>query len=602
MEYDYKTIPEIFTKVCKKYPDKDLFRFKINGDIKSLSHAEIQEMVTNLSLSFLELGIRNYDRVAIVSENRIEWFVSFMALQCIGAIAVPIFPSSTSKQIEYICNDCETTAVIVSNRFQLNKIMEFKERLHFIRHVFVMNEDFQSDDFAVRNLASLQKRGKELRAKNQITNQLSEILTKINENDLSTLIYTSGTTGDPKGVMLTHKNIVSNVIDAIDFNGLNDSDTMLSYLPWCHAYEMSAGLMSGFTAGTTIALAESVETVGANLVDFKPTYLTTVPKLLEIVMRRLKAAMEKEKASKRKIFYWAAKVGKEYVYKRQQNKVSLKLKSQYLLADRLVFAKIREKMGGELKYIVSGGVPLSAETAEFFLAAGFYVIEGYGLTEASPIVCITDIHNIEVGTIGQPLPRVEIKLLDDGEMLVRGPNVMKGYWEDPAATNLAIDKDGWLYTGDIAVLTEKGNYKITDRKKNIFVNKGGKNIAPQPIENVLSQSPFIEQVILVGDNREYVTALITPDFTQLKVLAASLQINYEKPEELLSNEHIIKTIKNDIDRLQADFAKYERVRKFRLLSTPFTIENGELTPKLSIKRHVVERNYSFLIDEMYNVG
>ncbi len=559
-------------------------------------------MVKNLSLGFLELGIRNSDRVAILSENRVEWFVSYVALLSIGAVSVPIFPSSTAKQIEYICSDCEATAVIVSNKFQLNKVMEFKDDVLSIRHVFVMNDDFQSDDFAVSNLSSLFNRGKELRERNKSTKQLEQIVNKIQPDDLSTLIYTSGTTGDPKGVMLSHKNIVSNILDAIYATGLCEEDTMLSYLPWCHAYELTTGLWSGFTSGAIIAIAESVETVALNMQEFKPTFLTTVPKLLEIIMKRLNTAMDKEKASKKKIFHWAVKVGREYVRKKQENKVSIALKSQYKIADKLVYSKIREKTGGRLICLVSGGAPLPLDVAEFFVAAGYYVLEGYGLTEAAPVVSVTQRDNIEPGTIGPPLPSVEVKLAEDGELLVRGPNVMKGYWNDPMATNMALDKEGWLYTGDIAVFTEKGNLKITDRKKNIFVNTGGKNIAPQPIENVLSQSQYIEQVILVGDNREFVTALITPDFNQLRSLAELLQIKYDKADELISNEQIIKAIKNEIDRLQVNFAKYERVRKFRLLSAPFTIESGELTPKLSIKRHVVERNYSFLIDEMYNVG
>ena len=245
---------------------------------------------------------------------------------------------------------------------------------------------------------------------------------------------------------------------------------------------------------------------------------------------------------------------------------------------------------------------MSVEVAEFFLASGYQIMEGYGLTEAAPMITITDMKTYEIGTIGRPLYTIEVKLAEDGEMLVRGPNVTKGYWGDPKATEMAIDSDGWLYTGDIATMTPKGNYKITDRKKNIIVNTGGKNIAPQPIETVLAESLYIEQVILVGDKREYITALITPDYTQLKHLADSIGIKYEKPEELTTNPKIIEIIKNDIDRLQQGFAKYERVRKFRLLSEPFSIENGELTPKLNVRRHIVERNYSFLIDEMYNVG
>lgn len=597
-----RTIPEVFNIICAALPEKDLFLFKKEGKFKGISHRDFQEIVTNFSLGLLELGIRSNDRVGIVSENRLEWIATYMGVLSIGAVAVPVFPSSTSKQEEYIFSDCEVTAVVVSNNYQLHKVMEFKDNLPSLRHVFVMNDDFSCEDFAVKPISAILERGKELRAKEKVFHQLNEKTARIEPNDLSTLIYTSGTTGNPKGVMLTHNNIVSNITSAIEATGIQESDIFLSYLPWCHAYELTTGLLAGLTAGSTIAIADSVETVGLNMLEVRPTYLTTVPKLLEMIMKRIKNAMDKEKEAKKKMFYWAVSVGKAYVKAKLDNKIGITLKAKHSIADKFVYSKIREKTGGRLTHFVSGGAPLAPEVAEFFIAAGFIVLEGYGLTEASPVVAVTRPDNMELATIGQPLGNVEIKLSEESELLVRGPNVMKGYWGDPQATNAAIDSEGWLYTGDIAVITPKGNIKITDRKKNIFVNTGGKNIAPQPIENVLSQSPFIEQVILLGDNREYITALITPDINQLKVLADSLQISFTNTDELLSNPQIIKTIKNDIDRLQTDFAKYERVRKFRLLSAPFSIESGELTPKMSIKRHIVERNYSFLIDEMYNVG
>ncbi|MCL5991223.1 MAG: AMP-binding protein, partial [Bacteroidetes bacterium] len=273
----------------------------------------------------------------------------------------------------------------------------------------------------------------------------------------------------------------------------------------------------------------------------------------------------------------------------------------YLIADKLVFSKIRARTGGRLRLFASGGAALPVDVCEFFLATGITIIEGYGLTESSPVISVTRHGKIEVGTVGIPLINVEIKIAEDGEILAKGDNIMKGYWNDPVATNEAIDEDGWLYTGDIGKLTDKGNLKITDRKKSIIVSSGGKNIAPQPIENILSQSSFIEHCVLIGDKRDYITALLTPDFDQLKKLADTFGIKYDSPSELIGNEKIIQTIKNDIDRLQTDFAKYERVRKFKLLSQPFTVENGELTPKLSIKRHVVERKFNYLIEEMYKI-
>jgi long-chain acyl-CoA synthetase len=598
----YRSLPEYFFKVCSDIPDKDIFLVKKDGVYQGVTHAEIVEQVNSLALGLLELGIRKNDRVGIVSENRIEWAAVYMAIISIGATAVPVFPSSSSKQEEYIFDNCGATAVVVSNNFQLHKIMDFKDRLENLRHVLVMNDDFNCEDFAVRPLSAIKSRGEALKAKNERYNSLKDKTSKIEPNDLATLIYTSGTTGNPKGVMLTHLNMVSDIIGAIEATGIVPEDILLSYLPWCHAYELTTGLFTAICTGSTVALADSVESVGLNLMEVRPTFLTTVPRLLEMIMKRMKKSMEREPESKRKMFNWAIETGKKYVEATTYSKPGIALKAKHSIADKFVYSKIREKTGGRLKKIVSGGAPLSAETAIFFMAAGFTVMEGYGLTEAAPVVAVTRQNNIELGAIGMPLYNVEVKLSEDGELLVRGPNVMKGYWNDPQATMEAIDEEGWLYTGDIAIITEKGNIKITDRKKNIFVNSGGKNIAPQPIETVLSQSPFIEHVVLLGDNREYVSALITPDFAQLKVLAESLEIKYSNLDELISNPRVIQAIKNDIDRLQKDFAKFERVRKFRLLSQPFSIESGELTPKLSIRRHVVERNYSVVIDEMYNVN
>jgi len=369
----------------------------------------------------------------------------------------------------------------------------------------------------------------------------------------------------------------------------------------CHSYERTAGYYTPICVGATIAFAEAIESVGTNITEVRPTLMTTVPRLLELIRKRIYQNIEKESGLKQKIFHWAVKVGIDYLHAQQQGKNPLGLKSMYLIADKLVFSKIRARTGGRLRMFASGGAALPDDVCEFFLATGIVIIEGYGLTESSPVITTTRLGKIEVGTVGIPLINVEIKIAEDGEILAKGDNMMKGYWNDPVATNEAIDEDGWLYTGDIGRLTEKGNLKITDRKKSIIVSSGGKNIAPQPIENILSQSPYIEHCVLIGDKRDYITALLTPDFDQLKKLADTFGIKYDSPSELIGNEKIIQTIKNDVDRLQNDFAKYERVRKFKLLSQPFTVENGELTPKLSIKRHVVERKFHYLIEEMYKI-
>jgi len=327
--------------------------------------------------------------------------------------------------------------------------------------------------------------------------------------------------------------------------------------------------------------------------------MTTVPKLLEKVKKKIYLAIEKESSIKKKMFHWAVSVGTKYVRNLLKNQVNPFTTTKYNIADKLVFSKLREKLGGQLRRMYSGGAALPIDVAEFFWALGIKVYEGYGLTEASPVVAVGRDNNIELGTIGTPLDGVEVRLADDGEILVRGPNVMKGYWKDELATQEAIDEDGWLYTGDIAIITEKGNLKITDRKKNIFVSSGGKNIAPQPIENLLCQSKYIDQCVLIGERREYCTALLTPNFEQLKQLANDLGLEYQSEDELIVNQKIIKHIKNEIDFYQKDLSKFEKIRKFSLLSKPFSVETGELSPKMSIKRHIVERNYADIIERMY---
>ena len=590
---NFSTIPEMFIKICRKYGNsKAAYKFKRDGKYVSLTHEALRENVENFAMGLMDLGIRAGDRVGIISENRIEWIVADYAITGLGAIDVPIFPTLTSKQEEYIFNDCQATALLVSNNFQLGKVMEFKDNIPSIRHIIVMNNEFDTRDPAVKSMTSVIKRGSEIKAKEEREMFFEDLCSKSKPDDVLTLIYTSGTTGNPKGVMLTNKNLVSNISSIKKVHLFDEHDTFLSFLPLCHAYERTTGYYACFGTGATSALAESLETVGANILEAHPTIMTTVPRLLEIVKRKIFLSMEKESAAKQKIFNWAVDIGKKYVQARRTGKIPITLKTQYKIADKLVFSKIRQKTGGRLDRFISGGAALSDEVCEFFMAAGFYVLEGYGLTESSPVVTVNLKESMEIGTIGKPLPDVEVKIAADGEILVRGDLVMKGYWNDEEATNEAIDEDGWLYTGDVGSFTEMGNVKITDRKKNIFVSSGGKNIAPQPIENVLSRSNYIEHVVLIGDKKEYITALITPDFEELKRLAKSFNFKYKTDTELITCEKCIVAIKKDIDALQKDFAKYERVRKFKLLSQPFTIENGELTPKMSIKRHVVERKYS----------
>jgi long-chain acyl-CoA synthetase len=592
----------MFYYVCEHFKHKEfVYAYKRNGQWVYMTYDELRKKVESFALGLLNLGIKAGDRIGLVSENRIEWIISDLAITSIGAVDVPLFPTLTPKQEEFIFNDCGANAVIVSNSFQLRKLLEVRENIPSLRQIIIMNDDPVPTDVFIKTMDSIIETGEQLRPEQDRQRQVLESSNKLLPDDLLTIIYTSGTTGNPKGVMLTHKNILSNVLGAQDAVVFTEKDVFLSFLPLCHSYERTAGYYAAFSVGASIYFAESIETVAANLKEVKPTYLTTVPKLLETVKKKIFASMENESSIKQTIFKWAVSTGVSWSKVFQSGKVPFLLSAQYKLADKLVFSKIREKIGLEKITFVSGGAALSAEVADFFLAIGYDVLEGYGLTETSPCISISRHGEIETGTVGKPLCNVEVKIAADGEILARGDSIMKGYWNDPAATDAAIDEEGWLYTGDVGMFTVNGNVKITDRKKDIFVSSGGKNIAPQPIENMLTQSPFIERCLLIGDNREFLTALITPDFEQLKKLASTFDLKFDNPTELISNDKIVRVIKDDIDRLQKDFAKYERVRKFKMLSEPFTIENGTLTPKLSIRRHVVERKYSDLIEQMYDM-
>lgn len=598
----FSTIPEMFFNICDKLGDSKpviLHKQVSGGEFVGVNYEELRNRVECFALGLMELGIHRGDHVGIVSENRLEWVISDLAITCMGAVDVPIFPTHTAKQEEYIFSDAGVVAIIVSNNFQLAKVLEFKDRLPDLRHVIVMNDEYESSDVTVKSMSELMERGKEIKSPEECRKILMEKGRKVSPDDMLTIIYTSGTTGNPKGVMLTHRNVCSNIVGFLDVIEFTPADTFLSFLPMCHSYERATGYYGALSQGSTIAIAESVETVGANILEVKPTLMTTVPRLLETIKKKIYNNIHKEPASKQKIFNWAVKIAKKHYYANEKGKASFFLKSQYKIADKMVFSKIREKTGGRLRFFVSGGAALAPEVCEFFLSIGINVLEGYGLTESSPVLAVNRQDNVEIGTVGQSLVNVEIKIADDGEILARGPNIMKGYWNDKLATEKAIDEEGWLYTGDVGFVTERGNIKITDRKKNIFVNSGGKNIAPQPIENLLSQSKYIEHVVLIGDRREFCTALITPSFEQLAELADGFEIKYDDKFKLINNDKIVQHIKNEIDYMQKDLAKFERVRRFRLLSQPFTIENGELSPKLSIRRHVVEKKYADFIDKMY---
>ncbi|HSP87879.1 MAG TPA: long-chain fatty acid--CoA ligase [Ignavibacteriaceae bacterium] len=595
-----KTIPELYeylTEVYGKKTDKFVISRKVIDKYEGISYQEFKEETDKFAFGLAALGTKREDKIAIISENRPEWVYSDMAILGLGAIDVPVYPSLTSESIEFILDNSESKGVIVSNKFQLNKILKVKENLKNLQFIILLNEkDIIPDKPFLYSFKDVQEMGKIYKSNHP--NHFSDSRKDVKENDICTIIYTSGTTGEPKGVMLTHKNILSNVHAALESFPINETDIFLSFLPLCHIFERMAGYYTGLSAGSSIYFAESIETVAQNLLEAKPTIMTTVPRLFERIYSKVIKNVESQKPSKQKIFYWAVDVGKKYLDSKQNGKTNLLLSFQYKLADVLVFKKLREKTGGRLRFFISGGAALSKELGEFFEAAGIKIREGYGLTESSPVISANRVDDFKFGSVGKPLPGVEVKIASDGEILARGSNIMQGYYKNKKETDSVII-NGWLHTGDIGAFDSDGYLKITDRKKHLFKTSAGKYIAPTPIENLFLASKYIDQFMLIGDRRTFLSALIVPDFEAIKEYADAHNIPYNNVEDLVQKKEIYDLIDKDMSQFQKKLANYERVRRFKLLEKPFSLESGEITPSLKIKRKFVEERYGNLIEEMY---
>ena len=596
---EFSTITEMFVRLADRYrsEQRPVLMYKSQGKYMGITYAELRLKVEQLCAGLVELGVKRGDHVALVSENRPEWVISDLAIVTLGAVTIPIYPTLTAKQIEYIFKDAGIRLAIVSNSFQLNKVQKIFDHVKSLRSVVVMvDKGVAFDEKVVSYSALIDRQAADPRRHGLL---FAESNRHTKPEDLLTILYTSGTTGNPKGVMLTHRNLVSNMHAAAAVLAFDDKDVFLSFLPLCHSFEKMAGYLTAMACGATIAYAESVETVRDNMLEVRPTIMTAVPRFFERAYNRLRKQIEGSSPVQRKIFFWAVDVGRRMVGARRHGTVPPLLSIQHALADKLVHRKIRDRMGGRMRFMVSGGAALAREYGEFFEAMGLKIIEGYGLTESAPVIAANRLDDHKFGTVGKPIPGVEVKIAEDGEILARGPNIMKGYWNDRKATAEAIDKRGWLHTGDIGLFDSDGFLVITDRKKHLFVSSGGKNIAPQQLENLFQQSKYVDQFVLIGDRRMFLSALIVPDFDAIKQFADENRIQYRDVQELVRSEEIRRMIENDIQTLQRDLANYERVRKFVLLDQPFTIETGEMTPTMKVKRNVVEERYRHLIDRMY---
>lgn len=596
--HDFKTIPEMFEFITKKYGDSKIYlKHKIDGKYVDVNYQEVREITKNLAFGLASLGVKREDKVAIMSENRPEWYYSDLAILCLGAVDVPLYPISTSDSIEYMLNNSEAVGIIVSTQFQLNKVIKIRSKCKNLKFIVNMSNDAPEDNKIVFTLIQTLERGKLY--KNEHENHLQTHIELAKEDDLCTIIYTSGTTGEPKGVMLSHKNILSNVKAACEVVSVTDKDTFLSFLPLSHIFERMAGYYLALACGSTVAFAEGIEKISTNMGEIKPTVMTGVPRLFERMYNKIRRNVENQSEKKQKIFNWGISTGLEFSdLKRSGDNIPFGLVVKHKLADKLVFSKLRNVTGGNLRFFISGGAALARELGVFFEAVGILVLEGYGLTESSPVITVNRENDYKFGSVGKPIPGVEIKIAKDGEILTHGPNIMKGYYKKKKETSEII-KDGWLHTGDIGVFDAEGFLLITDRKKSLFKTSGGKYIAPTPIENLFLGSKYIDQFIIIGDKRMFISALIVPDFEALREYADANRISYSSNEDLIKLKQIDEMMQTEFAQFQKKLASYEKVRRFTLLEKPFTIEAGEMTPSLKLKRNIIEARYEDLIEDMY---
>jgi long-chain acyl-CoA synthetase len=593
---DPRTLTELYFSAIDQFGRRPVvMRSKLTGSWVDLSYAELADRVEAFSLGLQELGVQAGQHVAILSENRPEWAIADYACLAARCADVPIYPTLPPKQIEYVLRDSESVVVCVSNATQLAKVEQIRGNLPHLRHVIVFDKVATSSSAVWFD--EVMTRGREARAR--YPDWKARALEATAE-DLATLIYTSGTTGDPKGVMLTHGNITSNVLGGLTVLGLRETDECLSFLPLSHIFERMAGHYCMMRGGVIINYALSVDTVSNDMIDRGPTVVLSVPRLYEKIYARVLENALAGSAVKKQIFFWAKRTAETWAdlaLAKQPIPGALALKKK--VADRLVFSKLKARTGGKLRFFVSGGAPLSPDIAKFFYAAGLPILEGYGLTETSPVITVNTFDNIRIGTVGKTIPLVSVRIAPDGEILTRGPNVMKGYYKKPEATAEVLDADGTFHTGDIGELDPDGFLKITDRKKDLIVTAGGKNIAPQPIEGRVKTNKFVANAVMLGDKRRFPIMLIVPNMDNLKAWAQRKGLNFVDDKSLLENPEAVAKMEQEMQKNLRELAHFEMPKKVILLQRDFSVESGELTPTMKVKRRVVEKNYKDRIEALY---
>lgn len=593
---DASSVPGLCLSASLRHGKADALNHRTDGHWVNISAGEFVDRVKNVALGLAALGIRPGDRIALLSENRPEWSIADLAILSLGAINVPIYTTQAVDQIEYILADSGARAMFVSNR-KLFRHARPALNNRQLEHLIFFEADVAQD--LDRSIALEELEGSGHKHAEERPGAFDAYLHAVRPDDLATIIYTSGTTGEPKGVMLTHNNFISNVLSISSTLPIGNTDTALSVLPLSHIFER-AGFYIFCYSGVSVYYAASFDQVGENLREVKPTVMTAVPRLFEKVYHRIIKKGMSEKGLKRKIFTRSLKVGQRFgELSDAHRRIPAHLRIQQKLASRLVFSKWREGVGGRLRYFVSGGAPLAPHLAYSYVSAGIPILQGYGATETC-IVTANHPDNNQVGSVGKPFAGIELRIAEDGEIMVRGPNVMRGYYGQPEAT-AAVIKDGWFATGDVGHLDKEGRLYITDRKKDLFKLSNGKYIAPQLIESLLKESEYVSQVVVVGAGRKQPVALIVPEWENLNQELESTGENLPKDRnELSKHPTAVKIVQKDVASLTAALADYERIRRVALLPNEFSIDSGELTPTLKVKRRVIDERYSDLIEALYS--
>jgi len=579
--------------ILRNHKKDALLSYKKDGAYVPISTAEFGTFVERLCLGLKEAGVKPKEKLILFAENGPWWVMTDYANLCLGGVTVPVYTSLVPEQIRYIIKDSSAATVVCGSPELWAKVAAVKKSLKSVKRWILLEG---RGPRGILTLNQLLERGEE-KARRQ-PKAFERLAAAVKPSDMASIVYTSGTTGVPKGVMLSHSNFTSNINTLASIVDFSIRDTDLAFLPLSHVLARMVAF-AFLSRGTSLAFAESIETVGENLVEVHPTILVTVPRLLEKIYSRILDTVLAGSGLKKRIFFWALRVGREYgALKLKRLKPGAWLRFRRRLAHRLVFAKVVAKTGGSIRFMVSGGAPLSKDIAEFFYALGLVVLEGYGLTETSPVISVNTFDHLRFGTVGRPIPGVEVRIARDGEILTRGQNVMRGYYRKPKETREVL-KAGWLHTGDIGHLDEDGYLVITDRKKDLIITSGGKNVAPQPIENLFLKNPFFAQAVIVGGYRKFISALIVPEFEKLEAYARRRGLAFSNRAELVKSPAVLEFYMREIEKMTPHLAPYEKVKKIALLEREFDIDRQELTPTLKVRRQIIEEKYKKEIDALY---